>query len=277
MANNGGESFCLLKVKNNKLSIESPKNSLQNQYELLSKQLQPIENKLRDVSRDKTLNKRLLDSLSKKYYAQIIDLKKNYIQENPQSHISLYLLFDLIRLGRLLSYHEHKDLYNLMNVETHQGNAMLDFIQKELQTIEASRIIGKTAPAFSLTNQHNKTVTLEDFKGNYTLLDFWASWCAPCRAANKKVMRLYQKYKEKGFQVISISFDYDKEKWLKAIEEDQITWTQISDLKGFYKSEIKKLYHIESLPTTYVLNPEGKAIEQNLKHHELEQFLETIY
>ncbi|WP_203256183.1 TlpA disulfide reductase family protein [Hyunsoonleella ulvae] len=264
-------------IENKEALIQAPENSLQYKYNELLKKLNPLNEKLSKISQDTTLTKAELNTLSTKYFTEQLNIKKNYIRTHPESYISLYLLKDLVRLGPILSYQELKDFFNIVNIDAHKGNPMLDFIGDKLKTIEANRIIGKTAPAFSLKSPNGKVYTLADFKGGYTLIDFWASWCAPCRVANKNIIPLYEKYKDKGFNIISISFDENKEKWVKAIEEDKIPWVQVSDLKGFKNSEIRSLYKVKQLPTTYVLDPEGKVVDQHLKHHELENLLETIY
>lgn len=266
-----------LQIDHTNAIIKAPENSLQNKYNTLLSQLNPLQEKLNKVSRDTTLSKEELNDLSTRYFGEILSLKKDYIKEKPESLISVYLLKDLAKLGRILSYHELKSFFDIVNLKVHEGNPMLAFVDDKLKSIEATRMIGNMAPDFALNSPDGKVYGINDFKGSYTLVDFWASWCAPCRVANRKIIPLYEKYKDKGFKIVSISFDDNKEKWVKAIEEDNIPWVQISDLKGFNKSEIKGLYRVISLPTTYVLDPEGKVVDQHLKHHELENLLETIY
>jgi thiol-disulfide isomerase/thioredoxin len=258
------------------ISIDAPENSLQQRYSVLLKELQPLNKKLLEVSRDTTLTKQELDSLSTMHYMNLVQHKKNYIKKHPKSYISLFLLQDMVS-REALSYHEQKALFKIVMNDANKKSPLLDFVDTRLKEIEANRMIGTMAPSFLLKDPKGKEYTLEDFKGGYTLVDFWASWCAPCRVANRKITPLYNKYKDKGFKIVSISFDDDKEKWVKAIEEDQIPWVQVSDLKGFNASEIKKLYKVKTLPTTYVLNPEGKVVDQHLKHNELEKLLEEIY
>lgn len=266
-----------LHIENNGAVIEAPVNSVQHEYNVLLKKLNPLNEKLSEVSQDTSLTKEELNNLSSKYYRNLLDEKKSYIQKHPESYVSLYLLKDIIDRGSSLSYHELSTFFNMVNIDVHKESYMLDFISDELKNMEEMRMVGNSAPAFSLKTPTGKVYTLEDFKGGYTLIDFWASWCAPCRVANRKIIPLYEKYKDRGFNIVSISFDEDREKWIKAIEEDQIPWPQVSDLKGFYKSEIKDLYNVEQLPTTYLIDSEGNVVDQHLKHEELEQLLEKIY
>src|SRR5690606_31430035 len=119
-------------------------------------------------------------------------------------------------------------------------------------------------------------VKLSDHKGKYLLVDFWASWCGPCRRENPNLVKAWQKYKDKGFDVFGVSLDRKKENWVKAIKDDQLTWTQVSDLK-FWNSEAAKLYGVRAIPSNVLLSPDGTIIAKNLTgealHSKLEQLL----
>ncbi|WP_455628706.1 redoxin domain-containing protein [Parabacteroides chinchillae] len=147
----------------------------------------------------------------------------------------------------------------------------LDAIIEQLNHVQ----IGQKAPEFSLPDTAGVIVSLSDFKGKYVLLDFWASWCPPCRKENPNVVKAYQKYKDKNFTVLGISLDKDKGKWLKAIEDDQLTWTHLSDLK-YWDSEIPALYGIRGIPANLLLDPDGVIIAKNIKEEELHKKLEEV-
>lgn len=136
--------------------------------------------------------------------------------------------------------------------------------------------IDQPAPDFIQNDIDGKPVSLESIKGKYILLDFWASWCGPCRMENPNLVVAYKKYHEKGFEIIGISLDEDKDAWEKAINQDNLTWTQLSDLKG-YDNEVAKLYNVTALPYNYLINPEGKIIARLLKKERLTDRLEKSF
>jgi thiol-disulfide isomerase/thioredoxin len=137
---------------------------------------------------------------------------------------------------------------------------------------------GKLVPDFEeLRTDGKKKMKLSDLQGQVVLLDFWASWCGPCRAENPNVVRAYQKYKDAGFTIMSVSLDSNKEKWLAAIANDQLSWpNHVSDLGG-WNSKVAKLYGVQSIPFTVLLDKEGKVIATNLRGAALEQTLEQIF
>ena len=131
------------------------------------------------------------------------------------------------------------------------------------------QLTGK-APTFSLPDMNGKMYSLEDFKGKYLLIDFWASWCAPCRTKNKELNKHYQDLKDMGVNVVSVSLDNDRDKWLKALNEDQVSWLQLVDLDGFEKSKVRTDYKVERVPTVYLIDPEGKVLITNPSLEEIE-------
>lgn len=132
--------------------------------------------------------------------------------------------------------------------------------------------INAVAPDFSLPASDNKEVALYGVKGKLKIVDFWASWCGPCRLENPKLVALYQDYKDKGLAVISVSLDEDRDKWLEAIEKDGLTWLHLSDLKG-WKSEVVKLYNIDGVPTIFVLDENNRIVGKNLRGDQLRKFV----
>lgn len=136
--------------------------------------------------------------------------------------------------------------------------------------------VGQPAPEIALPNPEGELVKLSDLRGKYVLIDFWAAWCKPCREENPNVVRLYHQYKDKGFEVFGVSLDRTKEAWVKAIEEDGLEWTQVSDLK-YFNSEAAATYQINAIPATYMVDPEGKIIAKDLRGASLENKLKELF
>ncbi len=135
---------------------------------------------------------------------------------------------------------------------------------------------GGIAPDFTAKTPEGVELSLSDLKGQYVLIDFWASWCGPCRRENPKVVKLYEKYHDKGFEILGVSLDNNKSKWEAAIEKDGLQWPHISDLKG-WQSGPAKIYGVRSIPSTVLLDKEGKIIVRNLRAHQLEGKLKEIF
>ncbi len=134
---------------------------------------------------------------------------------------------------------------------------------------------GQAAPEVALPDVNGKVVTLSSFRGKYVLIDFWASWCAPCRAENPNVVAAYEKFKDKNFTILSVSLDNTKEAWEKAIKSDGLTWTQVSDLKGWH-SMAAAMYNVQSIPCNFLIDTAGKIIAKNLRGQQLEETLQAM-
>ncbi|MBX2930554.1 MAG: TlpA family protein disulfide reductase [Chitinophagaceae bacterium] len=138
--------------------------------------------------------------------------------------------------------------------------------------INAQPKIGVTAPDISLKNPNGKVVSLSSLKGKVVLIDFWASWCGPCRTANKHLKKLYETYKEKGFEIYSISCDYTEKPWLRAIKADKITWTQVYD----EASIVANKWRIAYLPSTFLLNKDGVIVAIDYEGKLLEDAIQSL-
>ena len=147
----------------------------------------------------------------------------------------------------------------------------LDGIIKQLENVQ----IGKVAPEFSLPDTAGVSVSLSGFRCKCVLLDFWASWCPPCRRENPNVVKAFNEYKDKNFTIVGISLDKDKSKWMKAIADDNLAWTHLSDLK-YWDSEIPALYGVRGIPANVLLDPDGVIVAKNITGEDLHKKLKEV-
>jgi peroxiredoxin len=137
--------------------------------------------------------------------------------------------------------------------------------------------VGKKAPDIELTDINGKTIKLSSLKGKVVLIDFWASWCGPCRKENPYTVEIYNAYKDKGFTVFSVSIDQSKEKWIKAVEKDELVWPyHVIDPKGWY-GKAATTYNVEAIPATFLVDKDGTIVATNLRGAELEKTLKKMF
>jgi peroxiredoxin len=131
----------------------------------------------------------------------------------------------------------------------------------------------QTAPVFVQPSTDGQLIGLADFRGNYVLLDFWASWCGPCRKEHPNMIRLYERFKDKHFVILSVSLDDNKSSWLRAIEKDRLSWVQLSDLKG-QSNEAALMYGVQAIPSSFLISPDGLIVGKNMSTEEIQELLE---
>jgi peroxiredoxin len=198
---------------------------------------------------------------------------KNFILANPDSYLSLLTLASLG--GPTPDPNEIEPLLNGLSKELRETETARA-LRNGLESLKTTAI-GAMAPDFEQADTLGHPVRLSSFRGKYVLLDFWASWCAPCRQENPNIVKVYNKFKNKNFTIIGISLDRQGGTfaWLNAIRKDHLTWTQLSDLK-FWNNAVAQLYFVQSIPKNFLIDPTGKIIAQDLRGDDLETKLEEV-
>nr|WP_294938149.1 TlpA disulfide reductase family protein [uncultured Flavobacterium sp.] len=196
----------------------------------------------------------------------------DFAEKNPDAFLSALLLENFIARQSLESDKIVK-IYNTLASDikkTKSGTRVGDYVKAQ-QAVN----IGTVAPAFSAPNPEGKTVSLKESLGKVTIIDFWASWCGPCRAENPNVVALYNEFHAKGLNIIGVSLDNDAIKWKEAIAKDKLTWTQVSNIK-YWQDPIAKLYNVKSIPATFILDASGKIVAKDLRGAELKAKIQEL-
>lgn len=199
-----------------------------------------------------------------------IDISK-FITEHPGSIVSAYVLY------RNWSYRLTPDqiLQNIALLDKSLQNSTYVKELQELAKVLNGLQVGKKAPDFVSKDPEGKSVRFSENLKGYTLVDFWASWCGPCRKENPNIVAAYKEYHDKGFNIIGISLDKKKENWIKGIKDDNLNWLQVSDLL-FWNSEIAKLYGVRAIPGNYLVDSKGIIVARNLHGEELQATLKSL-
>ena len=187
------------------------------------------------------------------------------IKANPDSYVSAFVIAS--GMGQM-EYEQLKERYNLLGEKAKAG-AQGKAIAAQIAKLE-STAIGQIAPNFTITTPEGESISLYDIKGKVKLIDFWASWCGPCRGENPHVVEIYKEYHPKGLEIFGVSLDNNKEAWVKAIADDGLVWKHGSDLKG-WQSAPAQLYSVSGIPHTVLLDENNKIIAKNLRGDELKQ------
>ena len=211
-------------------------------------------------------------------YRQLLDERTQKQQQYVRDHHDSY--FSVVALSESVSsdfdVEEIEPLFLSIDEKYRTSFPGKAFAQR----IEAAKTIGigKKAPGFTQNDPDGNPVSLSDFLGKYVLLDFWASWCGPCRQENPNLVKAYAAYKDKGFEILGVSLDNKdgKEAWVNAIEKDGLTWTQVSDLNS-WNNEVARSYGVRAVPQSYLIDPQGVIVAQNLRGEALEAKLKEIF
>lgn len=243
-----------------------------------------LENVFRTAMITLKLDSLRADSLSKELQkpyevmvSQYSEILAKKIKENPNSFASIMAI-------QQLRPEEYLDIYKLLdkglsekypdNKDIKSYHGMVQQAEMMVQRTQAIKV-GAEAPELILPMPNDKDFALSSLRGKVVLIDFWASWCAPCRKELPNVKRAYEKYKSKGFEILGVSLDKDRSAWLEAISKEGLTWPQVSDLK-FWQSEACQIYAVQSIPYTVLIDKEGKIIATDLRGAELDKKLAEV-
>ncbi len=206
----------------------------------------------------------------------------NYLKNNIiKSKNPITAAFTLGLASRILNTEEYDSTLNAV-IAKYPSNPNLQYLKNQLKEAqlqeelpEVSSWIGKPAPEMSMPDEKGKEVSIASFKGKFVLVDFWASWCGPCRMENPTVVKAYNDFKNKNFTILGVSLDKDKDKWLEAVKKDNLTWTHISDL-AFWNSKSVEIFKFQGIPYNVLIDPDGIIIAESLRGEALGRKLSEV-
>lgn len=231
----------------------------------------------RDLQQANITNDSLLVSDLQEQYKdvqdQIRDYEVDFIKDNPDSYVSVLILERFV-MTKQMTNEEAKPIFDNLTPRIQKSKTGQN-LNEIINTAEAPAEVGQIAPDFEGPSPTGQLVKLEDNLGKITIVDFWASWCRPCRVENPNLVKTYNKLKAKGLNVVGVSLDKSKENWIKAIEDDGLQWPHVSHLQ-FWNEPIAKAYQVRSIPATFILDQNGKILAKNLRGKALEQKVEEL-
>jgi peroxiredoxin len=258
---------------------------LNTDYAQYLKEITPSVDRIKKVltsfSLDHTLTSdqatRMIDSLMPLYDRS----QQHFIAAHPDSEVSVYALESYIANDKNLS--EASALFSKLNPKLKISDRGLELNEalkrkKKANSSQKPTQIGNSAPDIEQPDVNGKLLSLSQYKGKYVLLDFWASWCKPCRAENPNLIEAYRKFKDRGFEIISVSLDgvSQKKAWINAIKADGLIWPQVSDLRA-WQNTAALTYGVKAIPENFLIDPKGKIIAKNLRGKDLSNMLIQLF
>jgi peroxiredoxin len=213
-----------------------------------------------------------VDARFRRNIAKRTDKQFEFAKNNPNSYFALVALSE--SAGTKVDVNKVEPVYKALKAE-YRNTDMGRELEQRIQAA-GTTAVGMQAPEFTQNNVEGKPISLSSLKGKYVLVEFWASWCAPCRAGNPNLVKQYEQYKDKGFEIISVSLDNVKEKWIDAIKKDGLPWLQVSDLKG-WNNAVGRMYGVRAVPQSFLLDRDGKVIGNTLRDETLNAKLAELF
>lgn len=251
---------------------QKEKIDLENSQATLNAEMQVLGPRFQELADQKdTVGLIALSKESEVISGKLAAMEFAFIKTHPKSFQSLFLLW---QLKEQMTIDEVNKIYNGLDPVV-RNSAVGKRARKNFDAI-VKNSVGQIAPDFIQNDVDGKPIKLSSYRGKYVLVDFWASWCAPCRAENPNLVKTFSRYAGKGFDILGVSLDNKEENWKKAIAEDGLSWKQVSDLKG-WQNAVSQLYGVRGVPASYLIDPQGFIVAKDLRGDELDRFLAGIF